>query len=158
MAVPTIERPPKGCDATWTAVWRALVAEMKSAGTWKPALWPLAVQYLHALRLAEEHRALAEATRAVWRHRDAEGEWVETPLPAGVEVSQDTGLTHMASAFQSSLAQGKRSADLADLLGITPKAQKALMANVPAAPPKEHPIVARLDQLAQVRQRRAAHR
>ncbi|HZL18710.1 MAG TPA: hypothetical protein VFG23_13290 [Polyangia bacterium] len=138
MAVPTIERPPKGCDATWTAVWRALVAEMKSVGTWKPALWPFAVQYLHALRLAEEHRVLAEA--------DA------------VDFDRESGLAHMHPGFASGLAQAKQAQTLADLLGITPKAQKALMANVPAAPMKEHPIVARLDQLAQVRQRRAAHR
>ena len=157
MAVPTVERPPKGCDATWTAVWRAMVAEMKSVGTWKPALWPLAVQYLHALRLAEEHRVLAEGTRAVWRHLNTSGEWVETSLPAGVEVSQDTGLTHMASAFQSSLAQAKQAQALADTLGITPKAQKALLANVPGEAPKEPRIVGRLDELSQARERKTAH-
>ena len=133
-SVPTVERPPKGCDATWTAVWRAMVAEMKSVGTWKPALWPFATQYLHHLRAAQEHRLLAEIDP--------------------VDFDRESGLAHMHPGFASSLAQGKRASDLADLLGITPKAQKALLANVPEAPPKEPAIVRHLDQLAQ---RRAAH-
>jgi phage terminase small subunit len=137
MAVPTVERPPKGCDATWTAVWRAMVAEMKSVGTWKPALWPLAVDYLHCLRLAVEHRERAELSP--------------------VEENRESGLTHAHAGFAEARAQSKQAQGLADLLGITPKAQKALLANVPDAPPKEHPIVARLDELAQARGRKTAH-
>jgi phage terminase small subunit len=137
MAVPTIERPPKGCDATWTAVWRALVVEMKAIGTWKPALWPFAVQYLHALRLAEEHRILAEA--------DA------------VDFDRESGLAHMHPGFTLGLAEQKQAVALADLLGITPKAQKALLADLPAAPPKEPRIVGRLDELSQARERKTAH-
>lgn len=136
MAVPTIERPPKGCDATWTAVWRALVAEMKAVGTWKPALWPFAVQYLHALRLAEEHRVLAEADP--------------------VYFDRESGLPHVHGAFQSSLAQAKRSSDLGDLLGITPKAQKALLAGVTVQKPKEPGVYAQYDEIAAARSRRTA--
>lgn len=133
--IPTLEKPPADCTGAWVPVWKALVVEMKAIGTWKPALWPHAVQYLHVLRLADEHRVLAE---------------VEP-----VDLDRESGLAHMHAAFQSSLAHGKRATELADLLGVTPKAQKALLANMPEAPAKEPSIVGHLDQLSRQRQRRA---
>lgn len=134
-SVPTVERPPEGLDATWLGVWRGLIVEAKAAGTWSPALWPHAVEYVHALRLAREHRLLAEAEP--------------------VETNRESGLTHMHAGFADARAQGKRATELADLLGLTPRARKALALKAEEKP-EEPDAFNQADELAGPRARRAS--
>lgn len=126
-AQPTIEKAPGGLKEPWLGIWRYAVKDLKASGLWRPSLQPMLVEYVNALRLAREQRLLAESTVQVWRHK-VDGEYIEVDLPPGVERNQESGLTHMHAGFASSLKYMAEARNLAEVLGLTAKAQKALTA------------------------------
>jgi hypothetical protein len=126
---PTWERPP-AIRPPWYDFWRAAMAKMKEMGTWSSIARPLLDEYVAALRVAEDHRALAEADP--------------------VQVNRESGLPHPHGCFASADRELRRAAMLAGELLLTPKAQKALMAAAKAAetaPPAEPSVLGRLDEL-----------
>ena len=133
-SVPTVERPP-GVREPYLGMWRYALKCMKESGAWDPALRPLLDEMIHCWRLANEHRARAEAE--------------------GWAVNRESGLEHAHDGFKSALAHTARAIALADALGLTPKAKKALALKA-EEPLKEPDAFQAADELAP-RRARAAH-
>lgn len=136
--VPHYERPP-AVKEPWLGIWRFALRQMQAQGTWTPVCKPLLDEYVAALRLAVEHRALAEADP--------------------VQVNRESGLQHMHAGFSSADREHRRAQALAVELLLTPKAQRALIAAAKAA---EKPASAKssvfdaLDELGARRQAASA--
>ncbi len=81
-------------------------AEMERCGLWNPALEPLLDDYVGALARAEAHRTAADA--------------------APVSANENTGVQHGHPSFAIADREMRRAVDLADELGLTPKAQQRL--------------------------------
>jgi hypothetical protein len=64
MAVPVLERPPKGMREPWLGVWRASLRTMREQGTWTVAQAPLLDLYVSALQGASKARLEGKST--VW--------------------------------------------------------------------------------------------
>ena len=89
-------------------------AEMERCGLWNPALEPLLDDYVGALARAETHRTAADA--------------------APVSANESTGVQHGHPGFAIADREMRRAVDLADELGLTPKAQLRLkVKKAPAA-------------------------
>ena len=129
---PIIEQPPKLKQPYW-GMWGYAQKAMKDAGTWSASMRPLLDEYIDCWRLAAEHRTRAE----------------QRPF----EENRESGLEHAHDGFKSALAHSARAMALADALGLTPKAQKALAVKADE-PPKESDVFQEADELAK---RRAAH-
>jgi phage terminase small subunit len=134
VGIPTVEKAPGGLKDPWLGVWRFALKEMQRVGTWAPPLRPFLDEYVVALRTAREHRATAEL--------------------CPVEENRESGLTHVHAGFASADREMRRAAQLAELLGLTPKAQRALA--VKAEEPVEEPdVFAEADELAARRRKTA---
>jgi hypothetical protein len=159
-SVPHWEKPP-GVKEPWLAVWRLALKAMKEVGTWSAPMKPLLDEYVTALRVAREYRAIAEAGVQTIHHRAKDGEeaWDET-LPAGIQRSMDTGIDHPHKGFDLADREMRRAMSLADMLGLTPKAQKALVEKA-AEEPVEPSAFAAADRLARghapAKRRRVPH-
>ena len=139
VSIPNWEKPP-GIKEPWLQIWRLALKAMKESGTWSPPMRPLLDEYVTALRTAREHRLLAEIDP--------------------VEENRESGLTHMHAGFVSASKHLADARALADLLGLTPKAQKAL-AEKAEEKPDESSAFAAADKLARghapARRRRVTH-
>lgn len=116
----------------WNGIWKLAHKDMVESGVWSPAMQPLLDEYATALHLADRHRRMAEIDP--------------------VETNRESGLTHMHAGFASADRELKRAAMLADLLGLTARAKKALKLAAEEAQ-EVSPAFQRADELAQ---RRAA--
>lgn len=134
MGVPTVEKAPGGLKEPWLGIWRYALAYLRETSLWRPTLRPLLDAYVTALRLAHEHRLLAEA--------------------APVETSKDTGLARMHDGFAHHIKYTSEARQLADMLGISPKTQKLLTIKADETP-EEPDAFTQADQLAQRRQQKA---
>jgi hypothetical protein len=134
--VPAAEwETPPDIEAPWRGIWLAAVAELRRLGSWSEPLRPLLDSYVIALRTAAEHRLLAERKP--------------------VERNRESGLSHMHAGFPSADRELRRAVLIANELGLTPKARKALEAgSKEAADAPQNPFDA-LDELAPLRSQRA---
>jgi hypothetical protein len=109
---PTAERPPSGLSSYWTHVWDHALSVLKEQGTWAWEQKPLLDEYVHALRGAEQAREgfawLEHLEEAV---ASEEIDWIVLRQIAGALPTQWDRHT-------------KRAAALADVLLLTPLAQK----------------------------------
>jgi phage terminase small subunit len=155
--IPNIEKPP-GIKEPYLGMWRLALADLKDSGLWRGTVRPLLCEYIDCYRLAHEHRAIAETAVQTIHHRanKAAGEeaWDEV-LPAGVRRSTESNLDSLHPGFASADREMKRAIALANELGLTPKARKALAVEAAEAP-SEPSVIGRLDELAQARRRRSA--
>lgn len=100
------DRPADGIDRSpWRNLWEGCQRQLKEQGTWQEQQKPLLDQYVFAVKEALEHRALAD----------------EQPTAEHAD-----GRVYLHPGFASADRAVKRAASLADLLGLTPKARKAL--------------------------------
>lgn len=139
VSIPNWEKPP-AIHEPWLQVWRLALRAMKESGTWSPPMRPLLDEYVTALRTAREHRLAGEIDP--------------------IEINRESGLSHMHAGFASASKHLADARALADLLGLTPKARKALEEKSEEAP-VESSAFAVADKLARghvpVRRRRVAH-
>lgn len=115
----SIERCPSNLPKRWQAIWRQARDEMKEAGTFTAAMRPLLDEYVYAMQAAEDARKGFKWLDAleVYAHENA----AELELPDWRALAQITG--SLPSMWDKHV---KRAADLAGLLGLTPKAQRDL--------------------------------
>ncbi len=147
MGVPTVEKAP-GIKEPWLGIWRYALKAMQEGGTWSPPMRPLLDDYVEALRVAREHRRLAETTVQVIFHkaRDGKDAW-EEELPPGIRRNRESDLDSLHPGFASADREMKRAILLAGELGLTPKAQKALAEKAEEGH-DEDPAFAAADRLA----------
>jgi len=153
MGVPTVEKAP-GIKEPWLGMWRYALADIKDSGLWRPPLRPMLDEYITCLRLAREHRAIAEKAVQTIRHRAQDGEeaWVEE-LPPGIQRNRESGMDHPHPNFALALKHLAEARSLADLLGLSPKARQALTAKA-EEDKSDRPAI--FDELAQARKRKSA--
>jgi hypothetical protein len=145
MGVPTVEKAP-GIHEPWLGIWRYALLDLKANGLWSPSRRPWLDAYVEALRTAAEHRAIAESAVETIHHRARDGEpaWDEE-LPPGVQRNRESGMDHLHAGFGSADKELRRAMLLAEALGLTPKAQKALATKAEEAPSA---LTSILDELA----------
>lgn len=131
-------------------MWRLAYDDLNKSNLWSGPIQPLLDEYITALRTAHEKRLIAEGYVQTIRHRDGDVE----VLPAGMQRSRDTGIDHPHKNFDLADREVRRAMALANLLGLTVKAKKAL-ARAQDEPPEESDAFAIADELAQRRERRA---
>lgn len=119
MGVPSIEKCPAGLDPRWSGVWRLTRDELKEAGSFSASTRPLLDEFVFALKGADEARVGFKWLSALEEYADVNaGE-----LP---EIAWST-LGQIASGLPTQWDRhAKRAATLAELLGLTPKAKRAL--------------------------------
>jgi hypothetical protein len=112
-AVPTAERPPTGLSAYWLGVWRHALKTMRAQGTWRWEQRPFLDEYVEALAAAREARAGFKWLDHLEQIESAdEIDWVVLGrIAAGLPMQWDR--------------HAKRAAALAEILVLTPRAQKA---------------------------------
>ncbi len=103
MALPATDRPPRGLDAAWLAVWRNALKVLKAQGSWAGEQRPLLDEYVLALREAKSARERAELDP-----------YHET----------EKGLVHPHPGFQQADRATRRAVVLADTLVLTVGAQR----------------------------------
>ena len=151
---PDIEKPPGGLKEPYLGMWRLALKHLKETGLWQWTLRPLLDEYIFALRTAREHRAIAQdAVQTIVHYKGRPDEYAET-LPAGTRRSRESDLDSLHPGFASADREIKRAVQLAGELGITPKAQQALVAK--AGAPEEPDAFTQADELATRRTRKAA--
>lgn len=115
--VPTAEKPPKGLSAEWLGVWRHALKVLKEQGTWKWEQRPLLDEYVFALMEAER-------ARVGFGWLDALELYVKDPDNDVPGVAWST-LGQIASGLPTQWDRHvKRAAKLADVLLLTPEAQR----------------------------------
>lgn len=118
MAIPSAERPPRGLDARWLAVWRHALKTLKEQGTWAWEQRPLLDEYLYALKAAEEARHGFRWLDSLEQYAAAEAD----DLP---EIAW-TVLRQIAQGLPTQWDKHtKRASALADQLLLTPRGRKA---------------------------------
>lgn len=135
MGIPTVERPP-GVHEPWLGMWRCALTDMKTTGVWAPVLRPLLDEMVECHRLRRE--------------------WIDRADEDPVRVNRESGLESAHDGYRLALQLGKRAQDLANELGLTPKAKKQLALLAESEPPKENDAFAQADQLAQRREAKRA--
>jgi hypothetical protein len=139
---PTAERPPSGLNAYWTHTWDHALTVLKDQGTWAWELKPLLDEYVFALKAAEDARVGFKWLEHLEEEVASEDvDWLVLQRIAGGLPTQWDRHT-------------KRAAALAELLVLTPKAQKAHGLGGEEKP--EDPFDDFDDELAQRRERRAS--
>lgn len=119
MGVPSIEKCPEGLGPNWNAIWRLTRDELKDAGTFSASMRPLLDEFVFALKGAEDARVgfgWLDALK-VYASENAS----EMELPDWRALAQIAG--GLPNQWDK---HAKRAAVLADLLGLSPKAAKAL--------------------------------
>lgn len=149
MGVPSIEKCPDGLGPRWNATWRLTRDELKDAGTFSASMRPLLDEFVFALKAAEDARLGFD--------------WLDS-LERYAEDSED--LPEIAWTVLRQIATGlpvvwdkhaKRASALADLLGLSPKAAKALGKKAEGEDGnQDSDPFAGLSELDQARQRRAS--
>jgi phage terminase small subunit len=151
---PDVEKPPGGLKEPYLGIWRYALKHLKESDLWRPTLRPLLDEYAFALRTARAHRLLAETTVQIITHyKGREDEWIEE-LPPGVRRNRESDLDSLHPGFASADREIKRAIAIAAELGITPKAQQALVAAADA--PEEPDAFTQADELTARRTRKAA--
>lgn len=130
MGVPNLEKAPSIAEP-WLGLWRVSLAEMKATDTWKTHLRPLLDRYVEGLRLASEHRAVAEVS----------------PFTHSERTERD----YIHPGFASADREEKRAVMIAGALGLTPKALKDLGA-LEGSDGDDDESLAAFDELAARRQ------
>lgn len=128
MGVSSAEKVPGGYREPYLGIWRYAVSDLKGSGLWRVTTRPLLMEYVTCLRLAAEQRAIAESSVQTIHHRAKDGEkaWDEV-LPHGIQRNRESGMDHPHPSFAMALKHLDSARALADLLGLTPKARKALI-------------------------------
>jgi P27 family predicted phage terminase small subunit len=128
------ERPPKGLDAHWRAVWTEAQAELRGLGLWSKSRRRLLDLYVDALRDAQVHRELARK--------------------APSRESRETGLPVVNPSWLAADRERKAAVSLADALGLTARAQKQLQKQAEEAVIDADDPYKALDELKPRRRRR----
>lgn len=120
MGVPHIEKCPKGLGASWSATWRLTRDELKEAGTFSASMRPLLDEFVFALKAAEE-------ARVGFRWLDSLEDYAERDPNDNLPEIAWTVLRQIATGLPTVWDKhAKRASALADQLGLSPKAQRAL--------------------------------
>jgi hypothetical protein len=120
MGVPSIEKCPSGLDPKWSATWRLTRDELKEAGTFSASMRPLLDEFVFALKAAEE-------ARIGFRWLDSLEQYAEASDPDDLPEIAWTVLRQIATGLPVVWDKhAKRASALADQLGLSPKAQRAL--------------------------------
>jgi hypothetical protein len=120
----------------WRGVWAAALAEMESVGTWSAVMRPMLEDYVEGWRVAADHRA--EALGRPFSH----------------SAATDRDFAH--PGFASADREAKRAAGLAERLGLTRKAQRALGLIAEGKAPAPAPVADPFERLDELASRRAA--
>lgn len=105
MRVLRSEQPPGGLGSTWEALWRVCLRTLEHQQTWSAPLRPLLDEFVFAAKHARDHREAAQAA----------------PF-----AQASSGRVYAHPGFALADQAAKRAGVLADLLALTPRAQKAL--------------------------------
>lgn len=153
-AIPTAERPPRGLDAYWLGHWRHCLKVLKEQDTWRWEQRPLLDEYVAALIAARD-----AADGLGWLDRFVDH--VERLTNEADEV--DWNAVSRVTARLDRIAAGlptvwdrhtKRAAALAELLVLTPRAQRAHGVGARAREPETvDPETAAVDALEQLGRR-----
>ena len=122
MGVPSIEKCPKGLGPQWSAIWRLTRDELKDAGTFTASMRPLLDEFVFALKAAEEARVGFKWLDSLEQYAEEAEELPEIAWTVLRQIA--TGLPVVWDKH------AKRASALADLLGLSPKAARALGKNV----------------------------
>jgi hypothetical protein len=110
--MPAAERPPKGLDAHWRAIWRRALKTLREQDTWAPEQRPLLDEYVFALRGAQDARRGFAWLDHLETVASADMDWAAlAQIATGLPVQWDR--------------HTKRASALADQLLLTPRGRKA---------------------------------